>query len=81
MVRVAVLDQAQGREGAAVEAATNRWPVLVDRAALLSQMYASTVRAPSQHQVPITVPFRQQVGQARLVALLVHDDAFLITAR
>jgi hypothetical protein len=49
MVRVAVLNQAHRREGAAIEAAAGRWPVLIDGAALRPQVNAATICAQLEH--------------------------------
>lgn len=80
MIKVAVLDYAHRREGAAIEAATNRWAVLVDRAALRSQVNAGPISAPLEYQSAIAVPLGQEVGQVPLVALLINRDALIIAA-
>ena len=80
MIRIAVLDQAHRRKGAAIEAATGRWPVLIDGAALLPEVNAGAVCAPLEHQFAIGVPLRQEVGQAFPIALLVNRDASVIAA-
>lgn len=80
MFRVAVLDQAHRRKGAAVEAATGRWSVLVNGAALRAEVRAGPVRAAPECQFAITVPFGQEVGQAFPITLLVYRDALVIAA-
>src|SRR5262249_51548450 len=66
--------------GAAVEAATGRWPVLVYHAAPLAQVSASSICAPLEHQFAVVVPFRQQVGKAAPIALFVDRDACIVAA-
>jgi hypothetical protein len=80
MIWVAVLDEAHRCEGATVEAAANRRPVLVDRAATIPQVNAAPICAPLQDQFAIVVPLCQQVGQAFPITLLVHGDARIIAA-
>jgi hypothetical protein len=75
-----VLDYAHCREGAAIEAPTDRWPVLVDSAAPLPQVNAGSVCALLEYQAAITVPRHQEVGQASPIGLLVDRDAGVMTA-
>jgi hypothetical protein len=57
-----VLDNAHRGKGAAVEAAANRGPLLVDGATALPQVNASPVRAPLEHKFAIRVLLGEQVG-------------------
>jgi hypothetical protein len=76
----AALDKPHRGEDAAVEGAAHRRPLLIDGATPLTEMNASSVRAPLEHQLTIRAPLGQQVGQALPIALLVHDDAGVVAA-
>ena len=53
----AVLDNPHRSEGPAIKTAANRRPLLVDGAALFSQVHAGPVGAPPEHQLASDVPF------------------------
>ena len=46
--------------------------MLVDHAAPLVQVSAGAIGAPLKHQFAFVVPFRQQVGKAAPIALLIQ---------
>jgi hypothetical protein len=81
LVGTTAFDNAHRSEGAAIEAAANRGPLLVHRAAPFPQVNAGPVRALLEHQFAIGVALGEQVGQAPPVALRVHGDPRVIAAR
>lgn len=75
-----MLDQPHRSKCAAVEVTANRRTVLIDGAALLAEVDAGPIGTLSEHQLTITAPLREQVGQASAIPLLVYRNSGVVTA-